>query len=96
MPITNLGFADFIMPAGRGEAGGGSNYSIRIDPDQIWNTRNSKSINLDDIQDCYYLIYRNLIKNKPEKKDFYTTLLRLNKEDYKATVLQIETGEQDD
>ena len=51
-----------------------------------------RPINLGNIQDCYFLVYRNLTITHPEKACQYELLLKLNQNDYKTTVLQIETG----
>ena len=56
------------------------------------NNNMMRPINLGDIQDCYFLVYRNLTITHPEKACQYELLLKLNQNDYKTTVLQIETG----
>ena len=48
------------------------------------------SFNIKNIEDCYRLIFINLIEKFPEKQDLYETLLKLNDNNYRNTVLQIE------
>ncbi len=58
------------------------------------NNTPQKSICLNKIEDCYYLVYKNLLNEAtPEKAKEYETLLKINQEDYRLTVLQIEIGE---
>ena len=52
-------------------------------------------IDLNKIEDCYFLVYKAIINNvSAEKAKEYEALLKMNQEDYKITVLQIEIGEE--
>ena len=48
--------------------------------------------NLDNIQGIYKAVYKSLLKNHPEKRDERDALLKINKYDYRLTVLQIENN----
>jgi len=74
------------------EEGKQLSYRVQLSPEEIkrWRT---KAINIHKKEDCYYLIYDILLKDNPDKVDFYNTLLKLNDHDYRLTVLQIETEE---
>lgn len=51
-------------------------------------------IHLNKLEDCYYLVYKNLLNMAtPNQAAEYSTLLKINQEDYRLTVLQIELGE---
>ena len=72
-------------------------HTITLDPiDNPWFNRNTqKMIDLNKIDDCYFLVYKAIINNvSAEKAKEYEALLKMNQEDYKITVLQIETGEE--
>ena len=48
--------------------------------------------NLDNIQGIYKAVYKSLLKSHPEKRDEWDALLKINNNDYKLTVLQIEVA----
>lgn len=63
-------------------------------PNNLWFNGNiQKRIDLNKIEDCYFLVYKAIINNiSAEKAKEYEALLKINQEDYKTTVLQIELG----
>ena len=67
-------------------------YRVQLSPEEI-NRWRTKAINIHKKDDCYYLIYDILLKDNPDKVNFYNILLKLNNYDYRLTVLQIETEE---
>jgi len=69
-------------------------YTITLDPENNPWLRSSppRQINLNNPEDCYYLLFKAIINNVSlEKAEEYKTLLKINQRDYKLTVLQIET-----
>lgn len=48
--------------------------------------------NLDNIQGIYKAVYMSLLKAHPDKKDEWEALLKINSNDYRLTVLQIEVA----
>ena len=48
--------------------------------------------NLDNIQGIYKAVYMSLLKAHPDKKDEWEALLKINGNDYRLTVLQIEVA----
>jgi len=72
-------------------------YTITLDPENNPWLRSSpaRHINLNNPEDCYYLLFKAIINSVPlEKAEEYKILLKINQGDYKITVLQIETGEE--
>jgi hypothetical protein len=72
-------------------------YTITLDPENNPWLRSSpaKQINLNNPEDCYYLLFKAIINNvSSEKAEEYKTLLKINQGDFKTTVLQIELGEE--
>ena len=72
-------------------------YTVNLDAnDNPWfRTTPARQINLNNIDDCYYLLFKAIINNVSSKNaEKYKTLLKINQNDYKITVLQIETGEE--
>lgn len=71
-------------------------YTITLDPENNPWLRSSpaRQINLNNPEDCYYLLFKAIINNVSlEKAEKYKTLLKINQDDFKTTVLQIELGE---
>lgn len=74
-----------------------STYTITLDPENNPWLRSSpaRQINLNNPEDCYYLLFKAIITNvSSEKAEEYKTLLKINQGNFKTTVLQIETGEE--
>lgn len=74
-----------------------STYTITLDPENNPWLRSSpaRQINLNNPEDCYYLLFKAIINNvSSEKAEEYKTLLKINQGNFKTTVLQIETGEE--
>ena len=72
-------------------------YTITLDPENNPWLRSSpaRQINLNNPEDCYYLLFKAIINNVSlEKAEEYKTLLKINQGDFKTTVLQIELGEE--
>ncbi|MBO4622298.1 MAG: hypothetical protein J5691_00200 [Bacilli bacterium] len=70
-------------------------YTVSLEPENNpWlRSTTSKQINLNKVDDCYYLLYKAIINNvSSDLAEKYKTLLKINKDDYKLTVLQIETS----
>ena len=67
-------------------------YTFTLDAN---NNTPTRQINLNNIDDCYYLLFKAIINNVSlEDAEKYKTLLKINQNDYKITVLQIELGEE--
>lgn len=72
-------------------------YTITLDPkNNPWfRTIPARQINLNNVDDCYYLLFKAILNNiSLEKAEEYKTLLKINQNNYKITVLQIELGEE--
>lgn len=64
--------------------------TCRLDPQPPQISR----VDLSKTEDCYYLVFKTLLDQAtPEKIEEYRTLLKINQNNYRLTVLQIETGE---
>lgn len=75
----------------------GKTYPVTLDANNnSWfRTTPARQINLNNIDDCYYLLFKAIINNVSlEDAEKYKTLLKINQNDYKITVLQIELGEE--
>lgn len=74
-------------------------YTVTLDANNnSWfRTTSARQINLNNIDDCYYLLFKAIINNVSlEDAEKYKTLLKINQNDYKITVLQIELGEENE
>ena len=72
-------------------------YTITLDlENNPWLRSNAaRQINLNNINDCYYLLFKAIINTVSlEKAEEYKVLLKINQGDFKTTVLQIELGEE--
>ncbi len=72
-------------------------YTITLDPENNPWLRSSpaRQINLNNPEDCYYLLFKAIINSVSlEKAEEYKILLKINQGDFKTTVLQIELGEE--
>ncbi len=64
-------------------------FTCRLDP-----APHTTRIDLSKTEDCYYLVFKTLLDNATDEKvEQYKTLLKINQNNYRLTVLQIETGE---
>lgn len=68
-------------------------WTCKLDPQPPQISR----VDLSKTEDCYYLVFKTLLDQAtPEKMEEYRTLLKINQNNYRLTVLQIETGENND
>lgn len=96
--ITTCTQAEYEEMKARGEISDGKMYCFTTEGTAYsfnyndYENDNVKVTRITDISSIYEALYQSLVKNNLEKRLEWDTLLKINKNDYRLTVLQIENN----